>query len=141
MKEFQVWSGSVSGLPSVSALRMAVTGRQKSKAYLASQAQMAASAMARFNNANKRAFSSRVLRAAALMSCAMLFQWPGGVSVPAPSAQKRAIWDWSAVRVEMVFAPSCFTSLTSAAYLSLVRAGGPGGRNSELVVMQKGLRN
>src|SRR5437879_5733615 len=112
---------------------MAVTGRQKLKAYFASQAQMAASAMARFNNANNRAFSSRVLPRTALMSWAMLFQWPGGVSVPAPSAQKRAIWDWSAVRVELVLAPSSLTSLRSAVYFALVRAGGPGGRNSELV--------
>src|SRR5438128_5436821 len=108
--------------------------------YLASQAQIAASAIAMFKRANKRAFSSSVLPRAAPISCAMLFQWPGGVSVPAPSAQKRAIWDWSAVRVELVLAPSSLTSLRSAVYFALVRAGGPGGRNSELVVMQKGLR-
>src|SRR5437867_13018592 len=70
----------------------------------------------------------------------MRFQWPGGVSVPAPSAQKRAMVDCSAVRVELVAAPSCLTSLKSAVYLALVRAGGPVGRNSELVIMQKGLR-
>src|SRR5438093_11946824 len=101
---------------------------------------MAASAMAILSRANKRAFCASVLPEAALMSWAMLFQWPGGVSVPAPSAQKRAIWDWSAVRVELVFAPSSLTSLRSAVYFALVRAGGPGGRNSELVVMQKGRR-
>src|SRR5437870_2371463 len=38
----QVESLTVSGLPSVSALRMAVMGRQKSKAYLQSQAMMPA---------------------------------------------------------------------------------------------------
>ena len=74
-----------------SAKAIAVTGRQKSKVYLASHAQMAASAMAMFNKANNLAFSSSVLPCAAARTCAMLFQCPGGVSVPAPSAQNRAI--------------------------------------------------
>src|ERR1051325_492860 len=129
MNELQVGSGSVAGLPSRSALRMAVTGRQKLKLYLASQAQMAASAIAMFKSANKRALSSKVLPRSAAMPCAMLFQWPGGVSVPPPSAQNRAISDWSAVRVDPTAAPNALTSLTSAAYLALARAGGPDGRN------------
>ena len=33
---------------------------------------------------------------------AIWFQCPGGVSVPTPSAQKRAIWVWSAVRVVLL---------------------------------------
>jgi len=67
---------------------------------------MAASAMAMFNKANNLAFSSSVLPCAAAIICAILFQWPGGVSVPAPSAQNNAIWVWSCVRVEPTAAPS-----------------------------------
>ena len=51
---------------------------------LASQEQMAASAIAMFKSANNLAFSSSVVPRAAAIICAMLFQWPGGVSVPAP---------------------------------------------------------
>src|SRR5438034_3051176 len=100
MNELQVGSGAVAGLPSRSPFRIAVTGRQKLKVYLASHAQIAASAIARFNKAKRRAFSSRLFPSAVPTSCAMLFRWPGGVSVPAPSAQNRAICDWSGVRVE-----------------------------------------
>src|SRR5437667_5967919 len=57
----QVGSLVVSGLPSISALRMAVMGRQKLNVYLQSQAMIAASASAMFNNANNRAFCSSVL--------------------------------------------------------------------------------
>ena len=57
-----------------SAKAIAVTGRQKSNVYLASQAQMAASAMAMFNKANNLAFSSSVLPRASAIICAMLFQ-------------------------------------------------------------------
>ena len=53
----QAGSAVVSGLPSVSAARMPVTGRQKSVAYLASQAMIAASAIATLSIANSRAFS------------------------------------------------------------------------------------
>src|SRR4030095_426132 len=141
MKEFQAVSGSVAGLPSVSAVRIAVTGRQKWKVYLASQAQMAASAMAMFNKANSLAFSPSVLPCAAAMICAILFQWPGGVSVPAPSAQNKAISVCSSVRVEPVVAPSSVTSLESVAYCALSREGGPGGRNWEPLLIPNGATN
>ena len=102
MKEFQAVSGSVAALPSVPALRIAVTGRQLWKGgHPASQAQIAASAMAMFNKANSLAFSSSVLPwSAPPIIRAILFQWPGGVSVPAPSAQNKAISVCSAVRVD-----------------------------------------
>src|SRR5260221_8311845 len=51
-----VASLTVPGLPSLSAFGMAVTGRQKLKAYLQSHATMPASASAMFNSANSRAF-------------------------------------------------------------------------------------
>src|SRR6185436_19255843 len=93
-----------------SAKAIAVTGRQKWYVYFASQEQMAASAIAMFMSANNLAFSSIVVPCDAPIICAMLFQWPGGVSVPAPSAQNKAISVWSAVRVEPTAAPSCLTS-------------------------------
>ena len=71
---------------------------------------MAASAIAMFKSANNLAFSSSVVPRAAAIICAMLFQWPGGVSVPAPSAQNKAISVWSSVRVEPTSAPSSLTS-------------------------------
>src|SRR5439155_23771768 len=109
-----------------SAKLIAVTGRQKWKVYLASQAQIAASAMAMFNKANSLAFSSRVLPRPAAIICAILFQWPGGVSVLAPSAQNKAVWDLSFVRVEPTAATSALTSLQSADYCSLASGCGPG---------------
>ena len=57
-----------------SAKAIAVTGRQKLNVYLASQAQMAASAMAIFKSPNNLAFSSSVVPRAAAIICAMLFQ-------------------------------------------------------------------
>src|SRR5438034_1405684 len=107
MKESQAVSGSVAGLPSVSALRIAVTGRQLWNVYFASQAQMAPSAMARFNKANSRAFCSSVLPRTSAIICAILFQWPGGVSVPAASAQNKAINVWSSVRDEFTPHDTC----------------------------------
>src|SRR4030095_11754134 len=83
-----------------SAKAIAVTGRQKSNVYLASQAQIAASAMAIFNKAKSLAFSSSVLARSAAIVFVTLFQGPGGVSVPAPSAQNCAISLCSSVRVE-----------------------------------------
>src|SRR4051812_28001835 len=50
-------SATVSGFPSVSALRMAVIGRQKLYRYLQSQATIPASARAKLSNAKRRAFS------------------------------------------------------------------------------------
>jgi hypothetical protein len=72
---------------------------------------MAASAMATFNRAKRRAFWRMVFLRAVTTSWAMTFQWPGRVTVPAPSAQKSAILVWSGVRVDLSSAPKAFTSL------------------------------
>src|SRR4051794_26193149 len=84
----QLGSGAVSGLPSRSASWMAVTGRQKAKLYLQSQQVMPASARAMLSRANRRALSASALPRCRATSWAMRFQCPGGVTVPASSAQK-----------------------------------------------------
>src|SRR5207247_1805439 len=84
-------SAAVFGLPSPAAVRTAVIGRQNRSAYLASQAAMALSAMAMFSAANRRASSASVSWRPAATCPTISFQWPGGVSVPPPSAQNRAI--------------------------------------------------
>src|SRR5262245_35629766 len=127
----QSLSATVSGLPSVSAARMAVTGRQKLYSYFASQATRTASARAMLSRANSRAFSARLRPRAADTSCATMFQCPGGVAVPGPLIQNRAISVCSAVRVVLSMAPSSLTWLKAAVYSALVRAGGGGGRNCE----------
>lgn len=68
----------------------------------------------------------------------MTFQCPGGVAVPAPLDQNRAISVSSAVRRDPVLAHSAFTSFTSSAYRLLSRANGAGGRYSEAAGMPKG---
>src|SRR5947208_14747856 len=118
-----------------SAKAIAVTGRQKWNVYLASQAQIAASAMAMFNKPNSLAFSSSVLPCAAPIICAILFQWPGGVSVPAPSAQNKGSRGWCSVRVEPTTSPSSLTPLDCAAYRSQPRDGGATVRYRELVII------
>src|SRR5438270_1834881 len=52
----QLGSATVLSLPSVSAARIAVTGRQKLSTYLVSQTAIAASATVRLSRANRRAF-------------------------------------------------------------------------------------
>ena len=70
-------SAVVSGLPSVSAARIAVTGRQRLYSYLASQVEMMASAIAMFSRANRRASPTRSRSSSAdTTSWAMMFQWP-----------------------------------------------------------------
>src|SRR5688500_13911610 len=102
MRGVQAGSAMVAGLPSVSARRIPVTGRQKSVSNLQSQAMIAASAMATFSMANRRAFSERVLPSDVATAAAMTFRWPPGVAVPAPLAQNKAMLVWSAVRVVLV---------------------------------------
>src|SRR5689334_14967941 len=63
------------------------------------------------------------------MSCAIKFQCPGGVAVPAPSAQNSAICVCSAVRVVESASPSASTSWKAEVYAALSTAGGPAGRN------------
>ena len=59
--EVQAGSATVAALPSLSACRMAVIGRQKSDENLASQATIAASARATLSCANSRALSATLL--------------------------------------------------------------------------------
>src|ERR1700751_4544841 len=91
-----------------------------------------------FRRANRRAFCSIVLPRWAATSRAITFQWPGGVTVPAPSAQKKTDAVCSAVRPLLSFEPNCLVKLKSRAEEALARAGGPGGRNWEPLVMLQG---
>src|SRR5262245_35320936 len=130
----QVGSAAVAGLPSVSAARMAVTGRQKLYVYLVSQVAMYASAPARFMSANSRAFCDRVKPWASDTLAAIWFQWRGD-----GSAQNRAISVPSALRMVLLAAPSSLTSLKAAVYSRLVSAGGPAARNWSPLVRAKGV--
>ena len=105
----------VLALPSALALLMAVTGRHSAKLYLASQQAIAASASATLSCAISRALADRLLPCAAATCAAIATQCPGGVKLPPPSAQKRACWVWSAVRVPPVALPSKRTSSTACA--------------------------
>ncbi len=57
-----------------------------------SQQAIPLSAVAKLSKANIRALSWRLLFCASPTSCAIRFQCPGGVEVPPPSAQKRAMF-------------------------------------------------
>src|SRR4030095_15104153 len=70
---------------------------------------------------------------------AITSQCPGGVTVPPPSAQNRAISVCSAVRVTLSARPNSFVKLKSLAHCALSKPGGGGGRNSEPLVMAKGI--
>src|SRR5262245_60141912 len=84
-----------------------------------------------------RAFSLSVLASEAATVRAIWFQWATG---PAPPAQKRALWVWSAVRVALSDFPMAFTSFTSFAYAALESAGGPtGSRKCELLGILHGV--
>src|SRR5262245_5616795 len=78
--------------------RMEVMGLKKSKVNLITQQRIPASARLMFRCAKSRAFSARELRRSRAIVWAMRFQWPGGVTVPASSAQKCAISVCSFVR-------------------------------------------
>ena len=71
--------------------RMAVIGRTESKARLASQQAMAASSRAAVRAKNSGASSSRPWPSLTDTCWASRHQWPGGVSLPGPSAQYSAI--------------------------------------------------
>jgi hypothetical protein len=86
--------------------RIAVTGRSDQYANFASQHAMKASACAVFSTAKCRAELSVERPAHSTRSAAIVFQWPGGVVIPAPSAQKSAIRFCSAVS-------GCETAYTS----------------------------
>src|SRR5262249_25070294 len=87
----QSGSGGRLAVFSFAAVRIAVTGRQKSNRYLLSQQLIAVSASATLSSAKRRAFSMVVSPRSVAIERAMRFQWPGGVTVPSPSAQKWAM--------------------------------------------------
>src|SRR5260221_8345138 len=89
--ETQLVSIKVSGLLSRSPCWIAVIGRQVLYLYLASQAAMPASAIARFKSANTRAFCTKEKPKFVEIFSATAFQWPGGVTVLLKSDQNRAI--------------------------------------------------
>ena len=124
-------SPAVASLPSASASRMAVIGRQKPKVFLHSHALMAASACAMPRRANIRADSSMPIPREVATCCAMRFQAPGGVIVPAPKAHTRAMSVCSAVRSVLVAEPRRRTCSNDAAYVALATDGGAAGRNCE----------
>ena len=68
-----------------------------------------------FSRANSRAFSASDVPRSRATCAAISFQWPGGVAVPAPSAQKWAISVCSAVRERLPAAPRSLTSSNAAA--------------------------
>src|SRR6201987_5189756 len=104
---------------------MAVIGRQRWKAYLASYRAIALSASVVLSCANKRAFCSRLLPKPTAAWSAIWFQTIQIGAAP----QNLPIAVSSAVRVVLFNSPRDFTSLKSAAYLALVSAGGGAGRN------------
>ena len=130
----------VSGLPSVSAARIAVTGRQKLSVNLQFHAVIPASAIARFASPNSRAFCTTELCVCwAIVRRTWLYNTTG-VPVPGRSyAQKMPCCVWSAVRVVLSLAPSDLTSLNASAYCRLVIAGGGGGANWVPLVSAKGV--
>src|SRR5260221_6222651 len=102
----QLGSGAVASLPSLSPLRIAVTGRQKLKAYLASNTATKASVAAMLTSAKSLAFSSR------LLGCAAASERSIGFHVTTPTAvQNRATSVCSGVRCALVFAPIALISL------------------------------
>src|SRR5687767_3113634 len=91
--------------------------------------------MAALRRANARALRTSLIRASRMYSAAMSFQCPGGVYVPAPSFQRRAIASCSRVRLST----ACFTSASSWRICSDdVDGGGPGraARTSAGVIIQ-----
>src|SRR4029078_11361313 len=119
-------SGDVIGLPSASALRMAVIGRQKLNAYFASQHAIAASGPAPFTSAKACAVSDiSSPRATATARSA-----PSQMTA-AEVSQNRAMLVCSSVRVALASDPISLISLKSLAYSSLVRLGPSPGRNCD----------
>src|SRR5262249_14299622 len=124
-------------LLSFPAVWIAVSGRSRSNLYLHSQQVIAASASATLSIANSRALLTVLRPRSAAMERAMRFQWPGGVAVPSPSAQKGAMPVCSLVRFVQWVPPSSLTSAKAFANSSLVTAGGPVARNCEVLFRAK----
>src|SRR6516165_459842 len=95
---------------------------------------MAASAIATFSTANKRALSERVVLFCAAIVSAIRFQKRAVLPV-----QNLATSVWKSERVVLVELPIDLTSLISAAYWSLVSDSGPAGRNWLGAAMTQGV--
>src|SRR5262245_39140773 len=119
-------SRGVALLPVRSALRTAVIGRQKLKAYLASNTAMKASLVASATRANSRALSVR-------SSCFRLTSWRRrGFHVCGPvTNQKRPMSVCSFVRLVLVWLPSSRIWLKSSVQVVESRVGGGAGRNCD----------
>ncbi len=116
------------------------------RAYFASHATTAASAMARATSANRRAFSSTLRPRCSATILVISKSWPGGLYVWSRSfAQKNAISVCSGVRAGLTRRPSSLTSLNCAAYSGLrsistleSKPPGRGGRNCDPCSIAKG---
>src|SRR5207247_10514130 len=95
MKRVHSGSDSVSGLPSVSPARMAVTGRQNMYVYFASLAAINAFVTAAMPIASKRAALNRSIEPARLRTLALH-------SALADGDQNSAVADCSAVRLDSI---------------------------------------
>src|SRR5262245_19785053 len=120
----QVESGSVSGFRSMSAARIAVTGRHTPYTNLLACVVWRASWIETLRSTNTRADSMSDSCRARTTSRATLFQTEKKpVVVPTPD-QRRENVVCSSVRAALSDLPTSFTSLRSAAYRGLVSDGG-----------------
>src|SRR5438105_3504280 len=97
---------------------------------------MAASAMATFSSASKRAFSERVKWRSFASDTATEFH----SEFADVESQNRLKSVCSALRAALVALPIVFTSSKSAVYRALVSDGGPPGRNCEGEAITHGVR-
>src|SRR5690242_18820061 len=119
-------AASVASLPSMSARRIAVIGRQNAYAYFASNTATNESIAATFTSANNRACSTAAIGRDDASERTTGFQAAGPVI-----DQKRAVSVCAADRSLLSFAPSRSTSAKSRAQTSLASSGGGTGRNSD----------
>src|SRR5262249_30875959 len=120
---------------SPSALRMAVTGRQKLYVYFASNTAMSASSIAIAASARSRALSV-TSRPGVLATERATGQYTFG----SVASQNWAIAVCSGVRCVLVLPPTALISLKSRFHVSLVSAGGGPGRNWSPLVITHALR-
>src|SRR6266436_4543195 len=113
---------------------MAVSGRQKTKWNLLSQAVSPASPTARSASAKSRALSPMSGTCKPTMSLSAWFHTTRKLEL-----QNKARSVCSGVRALLEWAPRALTSLYAVAYRLLVRDGGVGARNCEGLVKVKGV--
>src|SRR6185436_5805370 len=127
-------TASVAALPSMSARRIAVIGRQNAYAYLASNTATNESMAATFASANSRARSTADIGRDEASDRTTGFHAAGPVI-----DQKSAASVCAAARSLLSLAPRRSTSAKSRAQTSLVSFGGGGGRNSAGARIDHGL--